>query len=323
MLNSKTSLEIIFALIILFSIVPQININLGNQKNISAEVYFCPEDNCTSVFVSYLMSASEIKCAFYDLNDPEIIYALKKKDANVIFDNNIKLYLNKSSFQRLNDSHTMHNKFCILNRKTVLTGSLNPTENGLNKNNNNLIIINSTEIAHNYLSNYYAICKGSQEQYKKSKLKINHQIKNINYTIKNYFCPIDNCKKQIESEISKAKKSIYFLTFSFTDKDIATILLDQKILGRDIKGVIEKRESTLSIYPNFKNYYEICLDTNPHTMHHKVFIIDNETVITGSYNPTQNAAHYNYENIIIIKNKKIVSLYLKEFEKIMNSSNCT
>jgi phosphatidylserine/phosphatidylglycerophosphate/cardiolipin synthase-like enzyme len=52
------------------------------------------------------------------------------------------------------------------------------------------------------------------------------------------------------------------------------------------------------------------------TMHHKVFIIDNKTVITGSYNPTKNANERNDENILIIHDKKIAEKYLKEFERI-------
>jgi len=51
-------------------------------------------------------------------------------------------------------------------------------------------------------------------------------------------------------------------------------------------------------------------------MHHKVFIIDNETVITGSFNPTKNADLRNDENILIIHNKWIAKKYLKEFEKV-------
>lgn len=320
--NSIIRLEIIFVIIILLSLAPNAQTDKAHNKNISIAAYFCPDDNCTSVFVSYLMSSSEIKCALYDLDSSKIILALEKKNAEVIFDNNIKLYLNKNNFHRLNDSHTMHNKFCILDKKTVLTGSLNPTDRGLNKNNNNLIVINSTDIAENYLLNYNAILSGSQEQYKKSNININHDIKNSNYEIKNYFCPIDDCRDQIQKELSEANSSVYFLAFSFTDSGIAKTLLDLKILGRDIKGVIEKRQSKLSIYPEFKKYYKICTDKNPYTMHHKVFIIDNKTIITGSYNPTKNAAYHNYENIIIIKNKELASSYLKEFEKIMNSSNC-
>ena len=38
-------------------------------------------------------------------------------------------------------------------------------------------------------------------------------------------------------------------------------------------------------------------------MHHKVFIIDEEIVITGSFNPSKNADTRNDENILIINKK--------------------
>jgi len=53
-------------------------------------------------------------------------------------------------------------------------------------------------------------------------------------------------------------------------------------------------------------------------MHHKVFIIDNETVATGSYNPTESGNSRNDENLLIIHDKEIASAYLEEFQRIFN-----
>ena len=57
-------------------------------------------------------------------------------------------------------------------------------------------------------------------------------------------------------------------------------------------------------------------DRNKGNMHHKVFIIDSETVITGSYNPTESGNKRNDENLIIIHDKKIAEKYLEEFGKV-------
>ena len=51
-------------------------------------------------------------------------------------------------------------------------------------------------------------------------------------------------------------------------------------------------------------------------MHHKVFIIDNRTVITGSFNPTKNGDTRNDENILIIHDEKIAGKYLEEFNEL-------
>jgi phosphatidylserine/phosphatidylglycerophosphate/cardiolipin synthase-like enzyme len=52
-------------------------------------------------------------------------------------------------------------------------------------------------------------------------------------------------------------------------------------------------------------------------MHHKVIVIDGETVVTGSYNFSKNAETRNNENLLIIKgNREIAEAYLAEFERV-------
>jgi phosphatidylserine/phosphatidylglycerophosphate/cardiolipin synthase-like enzyme len=58
------------------------------------------------------------------------------------------------------------------------------------------------------------------------------------------------------------------------------------------------------------------LDGNPRNMHHKVLIIDERILVTGSYNFSTNAAERNDENTLIIYDPHITSLYLSEFDRI-------
>jgi len=51
-------------------------------------------------------------------------------------------------------------------------------------------------------------------------------------------------------------------------------------------------------------------------MHHKVFIIDNATVVTGSFNPSQNADTRNDENMLIIHDPSIAARFLEEFYRL-------
>jgi phosphatidylserine/phosphatidylglycerophosphate/cardiolipin synthase-like enzyme len=64
---------------------------------------------------------------------------------------------------------------------------------------------------------------------------------------------------------------------------------------------------------------ELKKDNNSYSMHHKIFIIDNKTVITGSFNPSANADINNDENILIIHDKKIAKKYLEEFDYLWNN----
>jgi phosphatidylserine/phosphatidylglycerophosphate/cardiolipin synthase-like enzyme len=51
-------------------------------------------------------------------------------------------------------------------------------------------------------------------------------------------------------------------------------------------------------------------------MHHKTFIIDKETVITGSFNPTGGGDKRNDENILIIENKDLAKEFMEEYQKV-------
>ena len=58
-------------------------------------------------------------------------------------------------------------------------------------------------------------------------------------------------------------------------------------------------------------------DNGKGKMHHKVFIIDEKVVITGSMNPSKSGNENNDENVIIIEDEKIAKKYVDEFENIL------
>ncbi|PJF26508.1 MAG: phospholipase, partial [Phototrophicales bacterium] len=58
----------------------------------------------------------------------------------------------------------------------------------------------------------------------------------------------------------------------------------------------------------------------PFTLHHKVFIVDETTVITGSFNISSNATRSNDENLVIIQSPDIARLYIQEFDRLMSQT---
>jgi phosphatidylserine/phosphatidylglycerophosphate/cardiolipin synthase-like enzyme len=121
-------------------------------------------------------------------------------------------------------------------------------------------------------------------------------------------------------ELKNANNSVYFATFTFTSKPIAETLIDLHNKGVKVKGIYEKRQnSTWCTYKMLDEAgIDVIWDENPKTMHHKFFIIDNTTTITGSYNPTKHANTANDENILIIHNDNISNEYVNEFFKRWN-----
>jgi len=57
-------------------------------------------------------------------------------------------------------------------------------------------------------------------------------------------------------------------------------------------------------------------DGNRYNLHSKVFIIDHQVVVMGSYNFSNNAENSNDENILIIRNAEIAAAYFAEWERV-------
>lgn len=54
-------------------------------------------------------------------------------------------------------------------------------------------------------------------------------------------------------------------------------------------------------------------------MHNKFMVVDNEFVLTGSFNWTYQAGSKNQENLLVVDNRYYVTKYVDEFEKLWKS----
>jgi phosphatidylserine/phosphatidylglycerophosphate/cardiolipin synthase-like enzyme len=118
--------------------------------------------------------------------------------------------------------------------------------------------------------------------------------------------------------VEGAQRSIRFMAFSFTHDALGEAVLGRAEAGVDVQGIFETRGSETE-FSELPRLY--CADVptrqdgNPGTFHHKVFVIDDQLLITGSLNFSDNADESNDENVLIINNPDIAAEYLKEFER--------
>jgi len=135
-----------------------------------------------------------------------------------------------------------------------------------------------------------------------------------------YFAPEDNVEDHIISEISSAKSYIDFATFTFTSIPISNEIMQKIQEGVRVKGIYETRQaSQYCTYDTLKTAgADVIYDGNPKTMHDKFFLIDGQTVITGSYNPTKQGNTENDENLLIIKDSSIAKTYKNEFNNFFS-----
>lgn len=285
----------------------------------SLEVYFCPQEDCEGRLVNFLDSAQQsIHCALFEIDLPSVQSKLLEKagliNVEIVTDDQYLKEFNHS-FVRPDSWGLMHNKFCVVDGKKVSSGSMNPTVNDAHKNNNNLLLIESSVLADNYEQEFQEMWGGI---FKKGEKVLHPNIVLNEMPMENYFCPDDHCISQVVEAIGQAKKSVYFMTFSFTSREIANALLLAKERGVELQGVMETSQiSQYSMYELLKfQGADVLKDKNKKNMHHKVFIIDNETVITGSFNPTEGGDKRNDENVLIIKDKVIAKKFLDEFSVV-------
>jgi len=214
-------------------------------------------------------------------------------------------------------SGLMHNKFWIFDEQIVWTGSTNITKNGNFRNNNNAVVIESPDVAAIYEREFEELWNG--EFGIKSTSTVDQQEAMVDGTpILVLFGAEDDVISKLIPLVESAKKSIRFMAFSFTHDDLGEAVLDRFLDDVDVMGIFERRGSETK-YSELTSLYCVGAlvnqDGNPGTFHHKVIVIDEKIVITGSFNFSNNANKSNDENVIVIINKDIANLYLQEFDR--------
>lgn len=285
-----------------------------------------------------LQAQTQVDIAAFDLDAEPIVNALIELEkrsipVRVVTDEDNgelssinRLRRNGISVIEDNRSGLMHNKFIIIDGHILYTGSMNYTTNGVYCNNNNLVRIDASRLAENYIVemdemyNDRIFGPTSPENTPREKLTIS------GITVENYFSPELKVAPIIADAVSQAQEEILFMAFSFTEEEIGETMLARAEAGVTVKGVFETvgASSEYSYYgpmrvstlPNI----EVWQDGNSRVMHHKVIIIDRETVILGSFNFSDSANNRNDENTLIIHDPTFASYFVEEFETVLQEA---
>ena len=138
-----------------------------------------------------------------------------------------------------------------------------------------------------------------------------------NTPVQVYFSPHGGCTEAIVEALDMARQSILVQAYSFTSMPIAAALKAAHVRGVDVRIILDKsqrteRHSDLTYLRNAGIL--VAIDAAYSIAHSKTMVIDEETVITGSFNFTKAAEAHNAENLLIIRNADLARLYTKNWQ---------
>jgi phosphatidylserine/phosphatidylglycerophosphate/cardiolipin synthase-like enzyme len=122
-------------------------------------------------------------------------------------------------------------------------------------------------------------------------------------TVDVLFSPEGGCEARILAELARARRSIRMQAYTFTSAVVTAALRDARGRGVDCEIILDKSNITdrFSEVSAAHRAGITCLIDHDHTVaNNKVIIIDDATVITGSYNFTRAAERSNAENMLVI-----------------------
>lgn len=125
---------------------------------------------------------------------------------------------------------------------------------------------------------------------------------------------------KIINDLDGARVSIHVCIAWFTNQRIADKLIEKYKEGIDVKVIFYDDHTNSKFGVNIdKIPYKAVRGTRGGIMHNKYCIIDNQKVITGSYNWSEKAENKNDENAAVMYDYDRASDYSVEFRKMFNS----
>jgi phosphatidylserine/phosphatidylglycerophosphate/cardiolipin synthase-like enzyme len=134
-----------------------------------------------------------------------------------------------------------------------------------------------------------------------------------------HFSPGDDCRKKLMDLCQSAKQSLDISVFTISDDRLCAAICAAHVRGVAVR-IITDDDKTLDLGSDIEHMIAqgipVRMDSEPHHMHHKFALIDNHTLVNGSFNWTRSASEKNQENILVTNELGLVAAYQQEFEDL-------
>lgn len=204
-----------------------------------------------------------------------------------------------------------HQKFILRDAKlpdaALLTGSTNFTDTDCSVNLNHVVILRSAKVASEYAIEFEEIQSGTFGPLRERRRGAPRLSKVSGVCVKAVFAPDQSPEMEIMKQMLKAKSRIDFAMFTFAQSsgidDTMAALSRAKV---KVRGVLDRGQGNQAwsardtLQGADVDLRIIKAGNGVRKLHHKLMVIDDHTVIVGSFNYTGPANALNDENIIVL-----------------------
>lgn len=134
-----------------------------------------------------------------------------------------------------------------------------------------------------------------------------------------YFSPGTDILFALRDLMGEAQNRLLICVFTISDDRLSKAIKTAHQRGIDVRIITDNHKSEdkgSDIEYLHKSRVPVRMDRSPDHMHHKYAIVDDHSLVTGSYNWTRSAETRNQENIVVLHDASLIRQFEKEFERL-------
>lgn len=234
----------------------------------------------------------------------------------------------------------MHNKFIVFdatsanpNDPLVWTGSTNLTNDQINLDANDVIIIQDQSLARAYQIEFEEMWGSYGDEPNAANARFGsakrnntpHEFMIGDKYVECFFSPSDGVNNKIVDVINTANNDLSVATMLITRYEMANAIADRKYAGVSVNVINDNEGGNSSTVNNILSEslttHFVFDDVTDGLLHHKYMIVDQGSassdpmVFTGSHNWSASADNSNDENTVIIHDATLANIYYQAFVK--------
>ena len=132
------------------------------------------------------------------------------------------------------------------------------------------------------------------------------------------FSPHGGCTQLVTETLGMAKRTVLMQAYSCTSQPIAEALIAAHRRGVSVDVILDKSQRTERACIAGALIAEgipVHIDAAHAIAHNKVIVVDDETVVTGSFNFTASAEERNAENLLVVRDQDLAARYRENWRE--------